>query len=497
MPQQIEVPGMGIVEFPDGMGDDAISAAIKKNMGPTHDTAADVAKSGGIGGLKGFLSGVVNPVGGAVSTGLNLGLKAAGSSASIPSPAEQTQGTIESLTGKFYEPKTKPGRYAETIGSFAGNPLSWVGPGSATLKAGGVALGGAGSEAAGQATQGSPYEGLARVAGALTGGVAAGKTLGPSTPRAAVPNAPELFASADRGYEAARNSGLELHPKGVASFAAKVEQDLAGPDHGFTGGKYGDAPKTFDRLQQLQNSPTGASITASNLDTLRKSLGRIARETNEGKPTPDAAAASIALENLKGYTENLPQNHIVAGDAASYVSNIKQANGDFAAASRVRGFDARLTKAENATDRQVAGSLDSQIKSKAGSMLDNPKNLRGLNQAEKDQLQLINSGGPVSNTLRQLGRGGAGVIPIMGQLAAAPFVASATGGVGLAAQAALAAGLYGARKGSEAITKSRAKALAEMLAKRSPEYEQRLNALPPSDNAPNKAAIARALLGSL
>lgn len=32
MPQRIEVPGMGIVEFPDGMSDDQIAAAIKQNM---------------------------------------------------------------------------------------------------------------------------------------------------------------------------------------------------------------------------------------------------------------------------------------------------------------------------------------------------------------------------------------------------------------------------------------------------------------------------------
>lgn len=32
MPQRIEVPGHGIVEFPDGMSDEQISAAIKKNM---------------------------------------------------------------------------------------------------------------------------------------------------------------------------------------------------------------------------------------------------------------------------------------------------------------------------------------------------------------------------------------------------------------------------------------------------------------------------------
>jgi thioredoxin reductase len=65
----------------------------------------------------------------------------------------------------------------------------------------------------------------------------------------------------------------------------------------------------------------------------------------------------------------------------------------------------------------------------------------------------------------------------------------------LVPQAALAAALYGARKGSEAITTKRAEKLVEMLAKRSPEYERRVKNLPPMDRAPAGAALIRALLG--
>ena len=32
MPQRVEVPGHGIVEFPDNMSDEQIAAAIRKNM---------------------------------------------------------------------------------------------------------------------------------------------------------------------------------------------------------------------------------------------------------------------------------------------------------------------------------------------------------------------------------------------------------------------------------------------------------------------------------
>jgi len=41
MPQRIDVPGMGIVEFPDGMGDEQIAAAIRKSM-PQEQPQAEV-----------------------------------------------------------------------------------------------------------------------------------------------------------------------------------------------------------------------------------------------------------------------------------------------------------------------------------------------------------------------------------------------------------------------------------------------------------------------
>jgi hypothetical protein len=435
-----------------------------------------------------------------IPRGVVTGLTSAPSTSMVPlqdyeaEVAPTRERSVNTLKAGLPSPQGGAGKLGEAVGEGLGNPASYIGPGSLPLKIGATVLSSLGSEGAGQASEGTAYETPSRVAGALAGGIAGAKAFGPSTPKAAIPTTQELKAAAERGYTAARNSGLELNPNGVSSFATKVEQELIGPDFGFTGGPTGVAPKTLSVIEQLRNPPAGATITASNFDTIRKNLGRIASETNEGKATPDAAAASIALDRLKNYTENIPKDHIVAGDATSYVREIKDANANYGAFARTRDFDARLTKAENATDRQVAGSLDSQIKSKAGQMLDNPKASRGLSEAELEQLQLINSGGPFSNTLRQLGRGGAGVIPLMTQAAVAAPLAAATGGASIIPQAAVAAALYSARKGSEAITKSRAQTLAEMLAKRSPEYEARVAGLPPADSSPAVAAIVRAMM---
>lgn len=416
----------------------------------------------------------------------------------IPNTEQAVQAIEKGVTGPMYEAQTPVGKIVGSGARTLSNPASYVGPGTLGLKIGGGILGGMGSEAGREAAEGTKYEVPAAIAGGLIGGVTGAKMLGPAVERTAVPTLAELRASADSGgvhggYQGARNSGLELSPKGVGQFAAMAEQDLTnGPKYGFTAGPNGTAPKTLGLLDELQNAPPGSTVTAPNLDTLRRNIGNIAGETKDFKPTADAKAAMVLKRHLDDYMENIPQDHVVAGDPAKYTAAIKEANGNYAAASRLGTFDARLSKAENATDRQVAGSLDSQIKSNVGRVLDNPKQMRGLSQAEKDQIQLINSGTPTSNILRQLGRGGAGVIPMGTHIAAAAM----SGGHSIPASLAIGVPLYAARKISEGMTKSRAAELADMLARRSPEYESRLSGVTPTDAMPNRAAIARALLGA-
>ncbi len=497
MPQHIDVPGMGVVEFPDGMSDDQITAAIQKNApaapAPKSSAAGDFFKSI----PRGMMSGL-SAAGSALGQSTAHEMSQPEMAAEIPS-AHDTTGILEkNVTGPMHQPEGRAGKFGAAIGESIGNPASYVGPGSLPLKVGGAILSAAGGEGAGQATEGTRAEAPARLIGALMGGVTAAKTLGPTVERAAVPTGQELRTIAARGgqhggYEGALNSGLVLDPKGVGSWAQTVEQNLNGA--GFTGGQNGTAPKTLGALSELQSAPAGATVGASNLDTIRKTLGTIAQETQPSmggaiKPTADAAAASRALQHLRDYTENIPAGHVLAGDATGYANAIKEANANYAAGSRALDFDTRLTKAERATDRQVAGSLDSQIKSKAGQLLDSAAS-RGMNEAEKAQLELINSGTATSNILRQLGRGGAGVIPMGAHIA----TAAATGGSSIPLSLAIGTPLYAARKIAEQMTKGRASDLVDMLAKRSPEYERRAAQIVPTDTSANKAAVLRSMVG--
>ena len=88
---------------------------------------------------------------------------------SLPDSGDVTR-AVEGVTGPLYKPQTTPGKYVNTVAEFAPNMIS---PGTMARRAmGGVFAPGIASEAAGQYAEGSRAEPLARIAGALVGGVA-------------------------------------------------------------------------------------------------------------------------------------------------------------------------------------------------------------------------------------------------------------------------------------------------------------------------------------
>lgn len=181
-------------------------AALQQHLGPQPSTAADVAKSGGVGIAKGAI-GLAGAVGDITDLGAK-GIEAASNFVSdklgmerykrpeqssmlenIPTSESITK-AVEGQTGKFYEPKTTAGKYARTAGEFL--PSSLLGPGSMGVKVGTGLTAALGSEAAGQATEGTGAEPYARVAGALAGGLAPAAAGRAVTPLAASPQRQRL-----------------------------------------------------------------------------------------------------------------------------------------------------------------------------------------------------------------------------------------------------------------------------------------------------------------
>lgn len=188
------------------MSDDDLKAAYEAKNPGIMGTAADVAKSGGIGLAKGAigLAGAPGDLSNLLAKGSQyasnyiadkVGLDRGPQAGETMLPTSGSiQKNVEGVTGDFYKPKTTAGEYAQTAGEFAPGILGG-GEGLASRALTRIAIPAATSETAGQLTKGTEYEPWARVAGGLLSPavVSAGRraiTPMPATPeRTALANA--------------------------------------------------------------------------------------------------------------------------------------------------------------------------------------------------------------------------------------------------------------------------------------------------------------------
>jgi hypothetical protein len=213
----------------DGENAQGALAALQKHIGaapekPKEDVsvAGDVAKSAGIGAVKGAIGMVggggdlrdlasagVDKLGEVAgfdpSTVKNVASKIAGytplAALNYAPSSHDIQSKIEGVTGEFYKPKTTAGEYAQTAGEFL--PAAFGGEGSLLARAGRVLMPATASETAGQLTKGSDAEPYARTAAALLSPVAGAAARRVITP---LPAAPERTALAN----ALRGEGVDL-----------------------------------------------------------------------------------------------------------------------------------------------------------------------------------------------------------------------------------------------------------------------------------------------
>lgn len=220
MPQfKVKAPDGSVitVDGPEGGTEQQAIEYAKKAWKPQEpSTLGDMATSFGRGMAKGAIGLAGLP--GDLASGLNRGIDYLEGQ----SPPEDEIGTsgqltrgVESVTGKFGEPKTRAGRYAQSIGEQI--PGMAIGPGGRIAK-GLTAIGsGIGAEAGGEVA-GEPGRFLGALAGgALPRGAARAASLIPSTPerQAAVRT---LEAEGVKGLTAGQKTGSKALKRGESLF---------------------------------------------------------------------------------------------------------------------------------------------------------------------------------------------------------------------------------------------------------------------------------------
>lgn len=332
---------------------------------------------------------------------------------------------------------------------------------------------------------------LAATAGPMNPAIRAGdraipgaaKTLIPG--RAEVPTTQELAAAGKADITSARNSGLEITSNSVADWSRKTQQQL------FEDGIHPvDAPATYAKLRELETAPPGSFATASNLQSLRESLGNTAQNFNPAA-AKDQLAASRSIRGVDQFLPSLDASSVLAGTPAATQKLFEQGRGNYAAAMRSNDITGALDRAntgilERAEVRaQAANSgrnLDNTIRQKVASLLEKPKEVSGFSEPEIAALNDTIEGSRTRNFARYIGNlagGGGGLGQIVGGAigGGGGFALGGPVGAAIGASIPVATGA-GAKSIANALAKKSLSKVDEMLRKRSPLYQERLSATP-------------------
>jgi hypothetical protein len=348
-------------------------------------------------------------------------------------------GVENNITGQWHQPQNTAERYAQTIGEFApaaALPAGELGIGARLLRM--AALPGAASEAAGEATQGTPYEPYARMgAGLLAGGLGA--------PRASMPKlqgADELAEAANVG--AYKNPAIMQQPftrsavNDMKSQMRASQGSLADPQLGMTTSK-------------LINGMGGQGLNALKFETLQNTRTLLSQLAGKFGDPLEQAAAGKAKDAFDSFIGNLQDSHLLGaqpGAADEFKTAFSTAKQNLLASKTLdliagKTYAADLDAAaansgvnfENAMRKRIKGIMVSPKQLGRFTALDSANPGLGL----VDAMDAVVRGGPIDNVTRIIGNllgGGLGAyglgVGALGHMVGGPLGAVAAPATGYA-----------------------------------------------------------------
>jgi hypothetical protein len=370
-PLRITVRPQGVPD-PASMSDEQLKAAYQASQPPSQ--GRDIANSIGAGLVEGVagLGGLPHAVGEISSRGLNwLGSKMGmeprpdlyETGFRLPSTEQVTKSIENNITGPLPESQTTAGKYARTAASFV--PGALIAPGGMAgnaIKYG--VLPGLASEAAGQATQGTAYEPVARVGGALAAGGVAGLASRPGNAtqalRGQLPEGvtPQMVDQAHALMTDAAQQGVTLSwPEALSQAAQRPvlsdtmrHLEASGPTQARMADFYAQRP------QQIEAAGRGAMDTisppAANPSMVGPQagqaagdvLGRVSAAINTAtRPSYDAARQSLVPQSVHAAMQQDPL----------FVQALDAVRNDPAKNSFVRGLSDRSTVVYDAVKQEL------------------------------------------------------------------------------------------------------------------------------------------------
>ena len=415
---EVDTPGERLGQLIRGAG-----AATARGLADVPALPANLAQLGAMGVEK--LLGMEQPS--AVSRGL----------AALPETREMLAAVpVIGPESQYVAPGTA-GQYISTAGEFAGGAGLSAGP-RAMLKYG-VAPGVV-SEAAGQATEGTVVEPVARMAGAFFAPIALGtanKTLSAMFKRASDrPSVQTLKDAKSAAYKAVDQSGIRLPASAVDDIASRA--NAAATSRGYVP----DVDRqTFASLKILENQ-SGKQLTIGELDNIRQGLSK----------RYSTAKDEVAILDMIDIIDDAIQS---APDGGELMSAARIANSRFKKSELLeRAFTKAIDQTEGAG---TGGNTVNKFKQAVSNIINNEHQAKFFSNEEIDFMRKFVRGDISEKTMRLIGK----MSPNSSGLMMALNVGAAVTNPAMMGASVVGALAKGA---AEASVKSGAEAIQKMLA---------------------------------
>ena len=361
---------------------------VKDEAQPEISTTEDVLRSLGSGMVRGAIGLAETPemAGRAIRRGYQEAKQLLGGEVEQETPIFDTAtGRVlrEATTLEEYQPRTTAGEYAGTVGEFLHAAIG--GPAGLARRAGVATAAGLGSEAAGQATEGTVLEPYARIAGALVTPYAASKTLSAlQIKNAKAPTIPTLKAEKNAAYQALKTEGVGLTGTQTAYLVDDMRNVLNMDDIILSA-----KPSVEKALKLLDEVEDAGAMNLAKFNELQKGLNKIYRRATD---------APEVLSMIKKMDDALVSNVTDQG----LMTAAKAANAKY---MKAQMLDRYFTSAiEGAKRGKIVPSTGEALQATAARILRNEKNLPFWSPDELASLRAVAQGSIPTRFLGAIGK---------------------------------------------------------------------------------------------
>jgi hypothetical protein len=317
-----------------------------------------------------------------------------------------------------YQPRTTAGQVGTEVVSYPFEKLTqgadWLGQKAADAT-GSPAVGAAVNTAAQVVAPTAIFRGAKGIKGRLDGNRGAPDINGAVAPREATPSA-AVAAKTERPPRLARVSEepvptrAELAEAARAAYKKADEAGVVVSDNSLKGLKtrivslskkegidkdlHPDSSAVLRRITQAKGE-----LTLTELETLRK----VAKDAQGSIKPADKRIASMIVDELDQYIDNLSDVDVVAGDATK-AKALKEARSLYSRAKKSEVIEELMQRAQDSASQFSGSGLENSIRTQFRGLAKNKKQMRMFTAEEQAAIRKVANGGPVENVMRFVGK---------------------------------------------------------------------------------------------